>query len=824
VFTLEPYDYGAALRLERELGVSHVLAQILVRRGYDDPGAAQQLLHPDERHDPFAFADMEQAVSTIRAHIRNGSKIAVHGDYDADGVCATAVMVRALRSLGADPSWYLPSRSADGYGLAASTVNRLAAHGCKLLITVDCGITGRDEVALARAQGMDVIVTDHHQRRSDGSLPECTIIHPEVCGYPFTGLCGTAVAYKLAEALGAASVVADLELVALATVADLMPLRGENRTLVRAGLEQLAGTNRPGLRALMQVSSTDPSGLDASCLGFRLAPRINAAGRLGRADGALELLLTPETERAEEIAVELDRINGERRAIERQIEIEAEAQARELGERSFYVLAGRGWHAGVVGIVASQIVERFHRPAVLIALDARDEQAPARGSGRSIPGFDLLAALDSGSREILRYGGHRAAAGVTVDPSRIPALRAAMESYADHVLTPELLAPRESADAVASVGELSLALAEELLSLEPCGIGNPAPRLLVPSARVEAVQALSGGRHARFNVTLGGAVAAAVAFGCDGHVPGADGTAVDASFKLERNFWHGVVEPRLILRHAAPVSPLPITVLDAEVDDGRPDIEGEHPGSGYLAAVIGALTRPPEVELERTRELPDQDGRLERTLVDRRGQSPLVVLRDACAAVGAERTLVLCADVPRRREGLESTAGGCTAVSYTGAACADAALDRYLQVVALDPPATPRQRQLLHCGSGYTQLAWGVAELRFSQQIYEQEYSLRGSLTDLYRALRGSGQAAGTELEVLLRGDGRWPRGAELAARLIRVLTELELASFDAEGRRLQLVNGEPTKLECSTAYRLYTKINEDGQRFLSSSTPPQPS
>jgi single-stranded-DNA-specific exonuclease len=809
-FALAPYDFGAALRLERELGVSHVLAQILVRRGYDDPDEARQLLHPDERHDPFEFSGMEQAVNTIRERIRSGDRIFVHGDYDADGVCATAVMVRALRSLGADPGWYLPSRSADGYGLAESTVRRLAAHGCKLLITVDCGITAREEVALARTLGMDVIVTDHHQRRSDGALPECAIVHPEVCDYPFTGLCGTAVAYKLAEALGAGSVAADLELVALATVADLMPLRGENRTLVRAGLEQMADTDRPGLRALMQVSATDPSGLDASCLGFRLAPRINAAGRLGRADGALELLLTPQPARAEEIAAELDRINGERRAVERQIETEAEAQVRDLGERSFYLLAGRGWHAGVVGIVASQIVEQYHRPAVLIALDANDGQAPAHGSGRSIPGFDLLAALDSASADLLRYGGHRAAAGVTVDPARIPALRAALESHADAVLTPELLTPRAPADALASVGELSLGLAEELLSLEPCGAGNPAPRLLVPGAHVEAVQSLSGGRHARFNVTLGGAAAAAIAFGCDGHVPGADGTAVDASFKLERNVWHGVVEPRLILRDAVEVVSQPVTALDEPAD------------GDYLASVVTELQRPASDELEATKPLPELDGRLARTLVDRRGQSPLVAFRDACAAAGAEQTLVLCADVPRRLTGLEAIAGGCTVLSYAAAARKESILDRYVQLVALDPPASARQQQLLRCGSGYVQLAWGAAEVRFSQQIYAQEYSLRGSLVDLYRALRRPGRVAGAELESLLRGAGRWPRGPELAARLVRVLTELELASFDPELPELRLAGREPTKLECSNAYRLYTKINEDGQRFLSSSTSPQ--
>ena len=310
------------------MGVSHIVAQILVRRGHCDPAVARAFLNPDERHDASLFDGIGAAIETIERHIRSGSRIIVHGDYDVDGVCATAVLVRALRSLGADAGWYLPSRSEDGYGLSAATVARLCESAARLLVTVDCGITAIDEVAQAHAGGLDVVVTDHHSVRGDGELPDCPIVHPVVGGYPSREMCGTAVAHKLAEALGAPTADQDVELVALATVADLMPLQGENRRIVRDGLTQMAGTQRLGLRALMRVSRTDPSALDASSLAFRLAPRINAAGRMRRADAGLELLLTEDPERAKAIAEELDAVNSDRRTVEQRISWEAEALAR----------------------------------------------------------------------------------------------------------------------------------------------------------------------------------------------------------------------------------------------------------------------------------------------------------------------------------------------------------------------------------------------------------------------------------------------------------------------------------------------------------------
>ncbi|HTX09487.1 MAG TPA: single-stranded-DNA-specific exonuclease RecJ [Solirubrobacteraceae bacterium] len=793
------YDLAAAMALRRELGISHVLAQVLVRRGIAQPPAARAFLQPREAHEPSAFAGIDRALALIERHIAQGSRIVVHGDYDVDGVCATAIMVRALRARGADVGWYLPDRLVDGYGLSLGTVHRLAGRGTGLLVTVDCAITAVEEVAAARQAGLDVVVSDHHAPRSDGELPECEIVHPALCGYPCPELCGTAVAYKVAQALGASTAEADLELVALATVADLMPLVGENRRLVREGLTALSRTANVGLRALMAVANVDPSALDTHGLAFRLAPRINAAGRLRRADAGLELLLTEDEERAAQIAAELDRVNAERRAVEQRIVWEAEALVAEQGERRSYVLAGEGWHPGVVGIVASRVVERHHRPVVVVGLDG-DEGS---GSARSIPGFDLLGALHATAEHLERYGGHRAAAGMTIRRDRVEAFREAFERHAEEVLPDELLVAHERIDAIASGRELGLELAEELELLEPCGMGNPRPRLLVPGARLRDLRPMGEGRHLRFSVGSGGISARAVAFGCDGRLGVEPEEPVDATFRLERNFWKGAVEARLILGHARPCVASADRVIEVvgEVED-------------YLAAVLGELDcelSPPPGEagsagpvIARTR-----------TVLDRRGHSPLAVLADALAAGG--RVLAVCADTGRRLAGLRPRTGGFALSSYHGLGREWSIAEGFAQLVALDPPSSTAAATLLDAGRGFTHVAWGEPELRFAQQMHELEYGLRAPLTVLYRALRERERVAGEELEHLLRGDGPHGRPAHLAARLIKVLAELELVSLDRDLPALAIASDAPTKLEHSPAYRVYAQRYEDGRRYLSS-------
>ncbi len=584
-FEIRDCPPGDLERLERELGVSGPLAQVLVRRGLGEPARARAFLAADEEYPPTAFAGIEQAIEPILRHVDSGERITIHGDYDVDGVCSTAVLVRSLRRVGGNVDWYLPDRATDGYGLNPRTVQRLAQRGTRLLVTVDCAITAVEEVEEAKALGMEVVVTDHHARRADGVLPQAPIVHPAICDYPCRELCATAVAYKLAQLLESTfasrdcadrvaprdprALEEDLDLVALATIADVVPLVGENRTLVRRGLRALAGTAKPGLRALMAVARVDPGKLNERSVGFALAPRLNAAGRMHRADAGLELILTEDPARAAQVAQELDRVNYERRQVETRIRYEAEAQLAALDPthpRSAYVLAGENWHAGVIGIVASRLVERHRRPVVMIAL-AGDT---GKGSGRSIDAFDLLGGLTACAGHLHGFGGHRAAAGLEIERGRLEEFAEAFCAHAEHVLSPADMVPVERVDAVVGCEELGMALAEELQTLAPFGRGNPSVTLLAAEVTFRDVRPMGEGKHARFTVQSRGARARGVAFGMGGHLPVGEGEAAEATFTLEVNEWNGVTEPRLVLRHARLAElalPPPMHDLDPSAED-----------------------------------------------------------------------------------------------------------------------------------------------------------------------------------------------------------------------------------------------------------------
>ena len=795
--------------LERELGVSRVLAQVLARRGLGDPAAAREFLDAAEAHRPTAFRGMSAAVELVLGHISRGSTITVHGDYDCDGVCSTAILVGALRELGAEVDWHLPDRQGEGYGLAAETVQRLIDRGTELLITADCAITAVAEVAQARAGGLDVLVTDHHSPREDGVLPDAPYVHPALCGYPCTELCATAVAAKLAQALRERAGLdpgerdAELELVALATVADVVALRGENRRLVRAGLRALASTARPGLRALMSVAQVQPLRIDERALAFRLAPRINAAGRLYRADSALELLLTDDGERAHELAAELDHANAERRQVETRIRFEAEAQVAASGPMAAYVLAATGWHPGVIGIVAARIAERHQRPAVLVALpDGAGEMAS--GSGRSIPAFDLLGGLRAAGEHLERYGGHHAAAGLTLDPARLDAFRDAFVSHARAVLESQQAIGSERVDAIASGEELGLSLAEELTRLAPFGAANPAVSLLLPAATFTDPVGFGGeerANHARFTVNSGSARARAVRFGGGRGLPVEPGTPVDATFTLERNEWQGVVEPRLLLRTATPCAPPPIRVL------------GE--GGSFLERVFAELDRPLSAP-------PAPRPRRPRAESDHRGKGIAALITQLLAT--GEPVLVLTADALARRRHLGPRLGGFGLASYD-ALGRDAALpDPFEHVVLLDPPTSEVAE--IRAASADPEaplvrlyLAWGPAELRFAAHIHEREYGLRDSLAARYRTLRDRGGAAGGELEAILRGETSQSPSPEHAGRLLRVLTEVGLVNLDRASTAVIVTERRGVTLEHSAAYRDYQRIRQDGLRYLGLTT-----
>jgi single-stranded-DNA-specific exonuclease RecJ len=544
---LPPCPRPEVVALAGELGLTETTASVLVRRGYGDPAKARAFLAAEiPAHDPFLLGDMTAACEAIRATIRNGKGICVHGDYDVDGICATALAVLVLRQLGAEVEWHLPSRFEEGYGVSGETLERLAREDCGLVLTVDCGITAVDEIADARRSGLEVVVTDHH--RPGDELPDCPIVATRPSDYPFPELCGTGVVYKLAQALGAEGVDRHLDLVALATVADVVPLVDENRGLVAAGLKLLARTQKAGLRALMQSARVDPATVDAGAVSFRLAPRINAAGRLGHPRAALELLLSEDPKEAERLAAELERLNRDRQAVEERILDEALAQVAQWPEskrsRRGYVVGGEGWHRGVIGIVASRLVERFHRPVVLIA----GTDGEWTGSGRSIPAFDLHAALAACSDHLERWGGHRAAAGLSIDERNLDPFADAFAAQAGKVLSDDDLVPVAHVDAAVDGRELTLGLSEELAKLAPFGLGNPAVRLLVGGCEVSALTAVGeGGKHLRVGLKANGrALPGGIAFGRGGELDRLRRpTLYDVVFKLTINRWNGTEAPEL---------------------------------------------------------------------------------------------------------------------------------------------------------------------------------------------------------------------------------------------------------------------------------------
>ena len=545
---LTPCPRPEVTALADALGLSETTASVLVRRGYSDPAQARAFLDADlTEHDPFRLGDMEAACAAIRAAIAAGKPICVHGDYDVDGICATALAVTVLRELGGDVSWHLPSRFEEGYGVSRDTLARLAGEGCGLVLTVDCGITAVEEVAEAKAAGLDVVVTDHH--RPGETLPDCPVVATRPSVYPFPELCGTGVVYKLAQALGAKGLDRRLDLVALATVADVVALLDENRGLVSAGLKRLARTTNPGLRALMGAARVDPAVVDAGAIGFRLAPRINAAGRLGHPGTALELLLTEDPKEADRLAGELETLNRDRQAVEDRILREALAQVAEWPEakqrRRGYVLVGEDWHRGVIGIVASRLVERFHRPVVLIA-GGDDEWT---GSGRSIPVFDLHGALGACAGLLGRWGGHRAAAGLSIRPENLEAFAEAFAARAAEELSEEDLAPVVRVDAVVRGTELTLDLCTELERLAPFGLGNPGVTLLAVGCELSELGAVGEGKHLKLAVTADGTRSGAIAFGQGSQLDRyRRPVRYDVAFKLAANQWNGTVSPQLVVK------------------------------------------------------------------------------------------------------------------------------------------------------------------------------------------------------------------------------------------------------------------------------------
>ena len=550
-----------------ELKTSPLLSRLLVLRGFSDTGAVRRYLSSSLSKDlpsPFEMADMEAAVRRIVAAIKNRQQIGIWGDYDVDGTTGASVLVSFLREIGAQPIYHVPHRIEEGYGLNVEGLARLKERGVDLVITVDCGISNAAEVAAANAMGLHVVVVDHHQPPPD--LPPAIAVvnpHRQDCGFPDKGLCAAGLAFYLVIGLRAklreqgwfaGSAVPDirryLDIVTLGTIADMVPLRGVNRTLIRRGLVELAGSIRPGVIALKQVSSIRAGEVTAGQVGFRLGPRINAAGRVDYGIKVVELLTTDSADVAMRIAQELDDHNNQRRTLEAEVLAYALAQAESAadgGNRYSLVLAGEGWHPGVLGIVASRIVERFHRPTVVIGLN----QGAGKGSARSIRGFPMVEGFRLCADSLEKFGGHEFAGGLSIKSECLERFTEAFENAARQLLCAEDLMPRLEIDAQLDFSELSLPLLRELKILEPYGIGNPEPLYMTVNAEVCERKVFSAG--IRYRLRQGGRVVSGVIFGAGDTFPGVPGERIDVAYRLCENEWNGAtsVEMKIVdLRRA----------------------------------------------------------------------------------------------------------------------------------------------------------------------------------------------------------------------------------------------------------------------------------
>ncbi|MGH7703068.1 MAG: single-stranded-DNA-specific exonuclease RecJ [Gemmatimonadales bacterium] len=529
------------------------LAALVVQRGYTEVEAARRFLRPalEDLADPYQLAGMADAVEAIVGTARSGGHILVHGDYDVDGQCATALLTRALRAAGARVTPFLPHRLRDGYDFGPAGLAAAREAGATLILTCDCGITAFETVTSAREAGIGVVITDHHL--PGPQLPEANaVVDPQRPDDRSTlkGLCGSGVAFKLVQALVPALGLPAhlplhlLDLVALATVADVVPLEGENRILVRHGLKLLADSRWPGVRALIRVSGLEGKELRAGQLGFILGPRLNAAGRVGDALDGLALLLSDDDGEAERLARHLESLNTQRQAIDQRMLDEALAQVERETDPDrdvALVLASEEWHPGVVGIVASRVVERYGRPTILIAFDGDI----GKGSGRSISRFDLHQALTECADLLERYGGHHMAAGVTLRRAQLEPFRRRFGEAARRRLRPEDLGPEQRVDLILPLHAITPDLERLCRHLEPCGMGNPSPVFGVRGARFAGARRVGGG-HLKGTIETGGDRLAAIAFQWADRVPwlggepgGEPGPLVDAAFRLEENDWQG---------------------------------------------------------------------------------------------------------------------------------------------------------------------------------------------------------------------------------------------------------------------------------------------
>jgi len=557
IWKVGSFDPTAAAELSAA-GFSPLTAAVLCSRGYCSPAAAETFLSAGAiLPNPLLMRDMDRAAARIRRAVEAGERIAVFGDYDVDGITATCLMTEFLTAQGADCLYYIPARLEEGYGLNETAVRSLAAQGVTLIVTVDCGITAEDEALLCRSLGIDLIITDHHECK--GTLPEAEAVvdpHRPDDEYPHQELAGVGVAFKLAAAIlgDQAAVLRDFaDLVCLGTVADVMPILGENRTFVAAGLQALAQPMRPGLRALMRECGCERQAVTASVIGYTLAPRINAAGRMGAVGLAAELFLTRDPARADELAAGLCELNRQRQEVEAAIYAQAVGQLRCAGKPSCIVLADERWHQGAVGIVASRLAEEYCCPTFLICLDGERGKA----SSRSYGGFNLFGALDALEPLLESYGGHELAAGFTIARRNIDEFRTEMTRLVDEYRASGEFREALEVDCAVEPSLLTIENVEALDQLEPCGAGCPRPVFCTDSATVEHLSEVGGGRHLRLRLSRGGAALNAIFFSTTALRAGvSQGDQVEVAFTPQVNEFRGTRNVQLNVVDIRPMGPV----------------------------------------------------------------------------------------------------------------------------------------------------------------------------------------------------------------------------------------------------------------------------
>ncbi len=559
---LKEADEASAAALSRELRLPPLLARILAQRGFADADTARRFLSSSLSADlpsPHLLAGMDDAVRRIARALRDGERVCVWGDYDVDGTTGAAVLVSFLREIGGAPLFYIPHRIDEGYGMSRQGIEHLRSRDVSLIITVDCGISNADEVAFARDLGMDVVIVDHHQLPERLPDAAAAVINPQRadCAFPDKGLCAAGLAFYLVIGLRAnlrdagwfepdsvPDIRRHLDIVTLGTIADMVPLRGTNRVLTRRGLVELGSSERPGIAALKEVVGVAPGTVDAGTVAFQLGPRINAAGRMDAAVKVVEMLTTDSRETADAIARELDTHNRERRETEAQVLDEALAQIEEqrLQDRWSIVVGSRGWHPGVLGIVASRIVERFHRPTIVIGFESEE----GKGSGRSIRGFHMVQAMRRCAELLVRFGGHEYAGGLSIREESLAPFAERFEEVAREALDEEDLLPYLDVDAEVDFAQLSLGLARQMRLLGPFGVGNPEP--VFQTRGVEVCERRNYNRASRFRLRHKEHTVRAIAFGPPEEFPARVNDHVDIAYRLREDEWQGTsaMELRLL--------------------------------------------------------------------------------------------------------------------------------------------------------------------------------------------------------------------------------------------------------------------------------------